>query len=100
MNQRFHVFIMTNKTHTVLYTGKTSNIVQCISNHKAGKGGYFTQKYKVSLLVYTAEFNNEKEAAALEKKIKGGSRQKKIDLINKKNPYWKDLYFSLRKSLK
>jgi putative endonuclease len=49
----------------------------------------------VTKLVYYEEYNTMEEAIAREKQIKGGSRQKKIDLINSKNPEWKDLYEEL-----
>jgi len=92
MNKKFYVFIMTNRSHSVLYTSLTNNIRQTVSQHKEGKGGYFTRKYRVRKLVYVAEFSSIEDAKAYEKKIKGGSRQKKKDLINQMNPYWKDLY--------
>ncbi len=52
----------------------------------------FTSEYNVTKLVYYEEYATMEEAIAREKQIKGGSRQKKIDLIKKKNPEWKDLY--------
>ena len=52
----------------------------------------FTSRYNVNKLVYYEEFETMPEAISREKQIKGGSRQKKIDLVNIKNPEWKDLY--------
>lgn len=52
----------------------------------------FTSAYNVTNLVYYEEFTTMEEAIACEKQIKGGSRQKKIDLINGKNLEWKDSY--------
>jgi hypothetical protein len=52
----------------------------------------FTSRYKVTKLVYYEEYATMDEAITREKQIKGGSRQRKIDLINSKNPEWKDLY--------
>ncbi len=52
----------------------------------------FTSEYNVTKLVYYEEYATMEEAIAREKQIKGGSRQKKIDLIKKKNPEWKYLY--------
>jgi len=52
----------------------------------------FTSRYKVTKLVYYEEYVTMDEAIPREKQIKGGSRQRKIDLINSKNPEWKDLY--------
>jgi putative endonuclease len=52
----------------------------------------FTNSYNVTKLVYYEEYDTIEAAIAREKQIKAGSRQKKIDLINSKNPEWKDLY--------
>jgi putative endonuclease len=52
----------------------------------------FTKTYKVTKLVYFEEFDDIEEAIKREKQIKGGSRKKKIDLINSMNEDWKDLY--------
>ena len=83
---------MTNKGHQVLYTGVTSNLFKRVSEHKNKVVVGFTSAYNVTKLVYYEEFNTMEEAIAREKQIKGGSRQKKFDLINNKNPEWKDLY--------
>ena len=83
---------MTNKYNKVLYTGVTSNIFKRVNEHKEKLFGGFTSRYNVTKLVYYEEFETMPEAITREKQIKGGSRQKKIDLINSKNPKWKDLY--------
>jgi len=83
---------MTNKNNTVLYTGVTSNIINRVAAHKNKLVEGFTSKYNVTKLVYFEEFATMPDAIAREKQIKGGSRQKKIDLIKKMNPAWEDLY--------
>ena len=83
---------MTNQYNTVLYTGVTSNLLKRVSEHKDKKVSGFTSKYKVTKLVYYENYPTMPEAIAREKLIKGGSRQKKVDLINSTNPEWKDLY--------
>ena len=83
---------MTNEYKTVLYTGVTSNLLRRVSEHKDKMVSGFTSKYKVIKLVYYENYPTMPEAIAREKQIKGGSRQKKIDLINSMNPKWKDLY--------
>ena len=60
--------------------------------HKEGSGSIFTSRYRVTKLVYYESYENINLAIAREKQIKGGSRQKKIDLINGLNPEWNDLY--------
>ena len=86
------IYIMTNKYNKVLYTGVTSNLFKRVNEHKDKMVSGFTSKYKVIKLVYYENYPTMPEAIAREKQIKGGSRQKKIDLINSMNPKWKDLY--------
>ena len=84
--------MMTNQYHTVLYTGVTSNLLRRVSEHKNKSVGGFTTRYRVTKLMYYEDFETMQDAIAREKQIKGGSRQKKVDLINSMNPQWKDLY--------
>jgi len=70
----------------------TSNLVKRIWNHKHKTCFGFTSKYNVDKLVYYEFFDDIVNAIIREKQIKAGSRQKKIDLINKFNPDWKDMY--------
>lgn len=83
---------MTNKNNGVFYTGVTSNLFKRVSDHKNKAVAGFTSNYNVTKLVYYEEYSTMEDAIAREKQIKGGSRQKKLDLINSKNPEWKDLY--------
>ena len=87
---------MTNKHHTVLYTGVTNNLLRRVLEHKDGNISGFTQKYKVYKLVYFEVFDFIDSAIAREKQIKGYSRLKKISLIESRNPDWKELYFNNR----
>jgi putative endonuclease len=89
--KQYCVYIMTNAHHTVLYTGVTNNLERRVLEHREGKSG-FTKKYNVTKLVYYECGDDVNVAIAREKQIKGGSRQKKLDLINSLNPQWKDLY--------
>jgi putative endonuclease len=92
MGKEYCVYIMTNKYNTVFYTGVTNNIIRRVWEHKEGFGSVFTSRYRVTKLVYYESYENINLAIAREKQIKGGSRQKKIDLVNGLNPEWKDLY--------
>jgi len=83
---------MTNRNKTVLYTGVTNDLERRVWEHKNKKGGSFTKRYNITMLVYYESFNRILDAIAAEKKIKSGSRAKKIALIESINPYWKDLY--------
>ncbi len=87
----YYVYIMTNEWNKVLYTGVTNNLVRRITEHKDGLVDGFTKKYHVNKLVYAESFADVLEAIGREKQIKGGSRKKKIDLINDFNPHWTDL---------
>ena len=92
MNKQYNIYIMTNEHNNVLYTGVTSNLKKRVYEHKKKLISGFTKKYNTNKLVYYETFDNAYNAIIREKKIKGGSRKKKIDLINSMNPEWKDLY--------
>jgi putative endonuclease len=92
IGKQYCIYIMTNSHNTVLYTGVTNNLARRVYEHKNSLGGTFTRKYNVQKLVYYEVGEDVNAVIAREKQIKGGSRQKKIDLINKMNPEWKDLY--------
>ncbi len=91
LDKQYYVYIMTNLHHTVLYTGMTNNLLRRVMEHRSGQGSEFTKKYHVTQLVYYECGNDVHAVLAREKQIKAGSRQKKIDLINRLNPEWKDL---------
>ena len=87
------VYIMTNKRHTVLYTGVTSDLIARVQLHiQKFYPSSFTAKYNVNKLVYYCSFSTIEEAIAEEKRIKGGSRKKKIELIESINLFWEDLW--------
>jgi putative endonuclease len=85
------VYIMTNNTRTVLYTGVTNNLTFRVSQHKAGTGSKFVAKYKATRLAYFECGGSIAEAIAREKQIKAGNRAGKIRLIESINPNWDDL---------
>jgi len=83
---------MTNKNNTVLYTGITSDLKKRIYEHKEKLVEGFTKRYNISKMVYYELSGDVDSAIAREKQIKGGSREKKIELINGMNRNWRDLY--------
>ena len=85
-------YILANKNNSVLYTGVTSDLKRRVYEHKQKFIKGFTSKYNVDKLVYYEIFDDIYNAITREKQIKAGSRQKKIDLINKRNESWADLY--------
>lgn len=89
--QLFTVYILTNKWHTVLYTGITSNLSKRIVEHKEKLIPGFTSRYNINKLVYYETTENPEAAITREKQIKGWIRKKKIALIESMNPKWNDL---------
>jgi putative endonuclease len=90
MERTFHVYILAGKSG-VLYTGVTSNLVLRVHQHKQRKISGFTQKYNVTRLVWFEAHGRATSAIAREKQIKAWTRAKRIALIEKANPQWKDL---------
>ncbi len=95
MDKQYFVYILTNKRNTVLYTGVTNDLKRRVYEHREKLVSGFTKKYNVYELVFYEITNSIEAAIQREKQIKGGSRQKKIDLINGMNPEWRDLYEEL-----
>ncbi len=94
MRKQYYVYIMTNKNNTVLYIGVTNSLIRRGYEHKEKQSFHnsFTKKYNINKLVYYEIFDGIVNAIAREKQLKGGSRKDKINLINKNNPEWNDLY--------
>ena len=92
VGREYCVYMVTNARNTVIYTGVTNDLARRVYEHKNGLGGIFTKKYNVIKLVYFEVTDNIQAALAREKQIKGGSRKKKLDLVNSVNSEWKDLY--------
>ncbi len=89
---QYCVYIMTNKYNNVLYTGVTSDLQRRVTEHRAGKSGSFTKKYRLYKLVYYEPGDSIEAAILREKDIKAGTRKKKIGLVNSINPGWEDLF--------
>ena len=87
-----YVYILTNKNHTTLYTGVTSNLYARVYEHKEGKYPGFSKKYNCTELVYWEFIEDIESAIHREKRIKKFARMKKEELINKVNPKWDDLF--------
>ena len=89
----YYVYILTNKTNRVLYTGVTNNLTRRTLEHiyKTDKSG-FAERYNCNKLVYFESTTDVKIAIEREKQIKGMIRAKKIKLIENFNPEWNDLF--------
>jgi len=93
MNKGGYVYIMASVNRRTLYVGVTSNLAKRIWEHRTKVyPDSYTAKYNSVQLVYYNHFGNIIDAIAEEKRIKGGSRQDKEDLINTMNYNWDDLY--------
>ena len=92
MNKQYYIYIMTNKRNSVLYTGVTNDLKKRVYEHKEKLVKGFTKKYNITKLVYYEICEDIEEAILREKKIKGGSRAKKIALVDSTNKEWRDLY--------
>jgi putative endonuclease len=87
----YYVYILTNAGRNVMYVGVTNNLENRVAEHRDGKGGAFTRRYRVDTLVYAEEHRYVEEAIAREKEIKGWRRSKKDALVETLNPTWADL---------
>ena len=85
------VYILATDRNGTLYIGVTSNLAQRITQHKNGEIDGFTKKYSVHRLVWYEYFDTMLTAIEEEKRLKEWNRQWKLRLIEKNNPYWKDL---------
>lgn len=90
-----YVYILASQKNGTLYIGLTSDLIKRIWEHKNKFVPGFTNKYNVTILVHYEIFNDITLAAAREKRLKEWKRQWKIDLIQKNNPDWKDLYHDI-----
>jgi len=94
-NREYYVYLMTNYNNKIIYIGVTGNLKKRIYQHREELVEGFTKKYKVTKLVYYEQYIDPVNAITREKQLKGGSRKKKVKLIEENNPFWKDLYHDL-----
>ena len=88
----YFVYIMASKRNGTLYVGVTNNLVRRVYEHREGQADGFTKKYGIKALVYFEPRDDVARAIQREKNIKRWRRAWKIDLIEKANPTWRDLY--------
>jgi len=90
--EQYYVYILASKRNGTLYIGVTDNLAKRVYEHKSNLVEGFTQKYKVHNLVYYEVYRNIQDAILREKRMKKWERRWKIDLIEKDNPQWDDLF--------
>jgi putative endonuclease len=86
------VYILASRRHGTLYTGVTSDLCSRAAAHKQGDIPGFTKKYRVKMLVWFEYLGSMDEAIKREKQLKEWQRGWKIELIEKLNPTWRDLF--------
>lgn len=92
MEKRYYVYILASCRNGTLYIGMTNDIIKRAWEHKNKLAEGFTSKYGVDKLVYLEEFSDPENAIKREKRLKKYSRQWKLNLIEKQNSTWDDLY--------
>ena len=88
----FWVYILASKRNGTLYTGATDDIGKRVYQHKTREPKGFTAQYGVDILVWMEAHPSRQSAFTRERQIKEWKRAWKIDLIEKDNPDWRDLY--------
>ena len=87
----YYVYILTNKTNSVLYIGVTNSLSNRLAQHKESGENHFFARYNTRKLVYFEPFAGVENAISREKQLKRWTREKKNLLIETKNPNWEDL---------
>jgi putative endonuclease len=90
--KQYFVYILASKRNGTLYIGVTNNLIKRVYEHKTDLVDGFTKKYRVHNLIYYEIYNSIDDAIVREKRLKKWKRQWKIELIEKNNPEWMDLY--------
>jgi len=93
----YYVYILASKRNGTLYIGVTNNLIKRVYEHKNNLVEGFTKQYEVHQLVYFEQTSDVNSAITREKQLKKWQRQWKIELIEEKNPAWKDLFLGLVK---
>ncbi len=91
----YYVYILASQRNGTLYVGFTNSLFRRINDHKKNRYCSFTQKYNVKKLVHFEIFDDPNNAIIREKNIKHWHRKWKIELIEKNNPTWRDLYYDV-----
>lgn len=91
MGRSYYVYILTNNLKTVLYIGMTNNLQRRLEEHRSGIVDGFSKQYQTKILIHFEAAEDVYAAIGREKQLKGWSRKKKEELIERRNPYWRDL---------
>jgi putative endonuclease len=91
----YYVYLMASRRHGTLYVGVTNDLIRRAYEHRTDAVEGFTSRYRIHLLVWFECYDDPLTAIAREKEIKKWRREWKINLIEKTNPEWADLFESL-----
>ena len=91
----YFVYILASQRNGMLYTGVTNDLVRRVGGHRDGKAEGFTKMHAVTMLVWCEQHQYVNDANLHEKRIKRWHRKWKLELIEKTNPQWRDLYLDL-----
>lgn len=97
MERVYFVYIMASQKNATLYVGMTSSIAVRSTQHREGYGSIFTAANRTGRLVHVETFAHMDDARLRERRLKKWNRQWKIELIEKANPEWRDLWFDLNR---
>jgi putative endonuclease len=92
MESSSYVYLLASERYGTLYIGVTSDLVKRVWQHREGVADGFTKKYRIKRLVWFEVHGDIMAAITREKVLKKWSRASKIELIQRENPYWRDLY--------
>ena len=91
----YYLYIMTNQKNGTLYIGATNDLIRRTFEHREGLIRGFTKKYGLTRLVYYEAYEDVRDALEREKRMKEWKRAWKIELIERENPEWRDLWFEI-----
>ncbi len=96
MSERaYWVYMMASQRNGTLYVGVTNDLARRAWEHRTGRGSQFASKHHVNKLVWCESYSDIQEAIRREKQLKGWERRWKLELIERQNPAWNDLYDAL-----
>jgi putative endonuclease len=95
MEKTFYLYLMTNADRGVFYIGVTAHLQRRVYEHRNGLIEGFTKRYNLVRLVWCETFADGGAAILQEKRIKRWRRPWKIEMVERRNPHWLDLYESL-----
>ncbi len=90
--KQFYVYFLASRPGGAIYVGVTNDLLKRVYQHRAGKAGSHTERYKIDRLVYFETYESSYQAIQREKNIKHWPRAWKTRLIAKENPAWRDMY--------